>query len=276
MTKKEADNWAGAVGSTPLDLSAFNIDLSILFGTRKKHGYAKESLSFDLKIISPNIRFKSLFGSRVHHIIHNLRMISPNESEILAVLKANDQSKRAQKLLKILTEMRSPIILRASLISFCWNLVGKRIMEQMSQIKTLQDAKDSIGPILNNCKLIASASIKTICDTVRTQLTSNEAKKSLEIFESLYESSNPCDQEALQASCKNLGTQLRNKILKDTFEIRESTLSPTTLIQLSNQRLESVFGILKYIYLFKNLKASKINASKITLNWVFAVCFFVN
>lgn len=244
------------------------LDISILFGVRKQNGYSKESLSHDLQILAPQIKFKSLYGSRIFHNIFNLRLLITNFDTIMRVLEINSEtSKRANSLLETLKKTKIDVLLRAGLISAIWTLIAKPIMGNMTKIAVLSAVVENINNVLTTLKIVKEGEISKIISSSNTIESDKQAETASIQFLSIYESASADSKNFLINSCKKIGKEIENKIRKDCNELFQSEAPMNSKVQVSNQNLEAVFGTLKFIeQRFLNLSPSMEIALTISKN----------
>ena len=239
---------ASAVGNSN-EFSDLLTNISIVYGRRLKAGYSNESLAQDLSF-SSTAKIQSSAGSRFHQHVSNSREIVRCHSEILAKSRANEETnKRCKNIVQTLQNNLQQTLMSAALVSLAWSCICAPLSRQISKLVSISKARQIFQDIFLIVELFKNGEIQSILNKTEESETNVNALKISKFVKENFDSLPDQIKTRTLEITRKIGNLMYLKIKKDTTEIfsDQFQLPASSLISLSNQDNERVFGHLKTI-----------------------------
>ena len=231
------------------DFRSFLNNVAAVFGRRMKSGYSHENISEDLNF-SSEAKIQSSVGSRYHNDIENCRQIVNFHADILNKSRPNSENnKRAKQITESLSKNLDLTLVSACLVSAVWSCIGSPLSKKISQLITINEARNIFEDLLNTTKLFQNSDIKGIVEKIEVIEKNQKALKVISFLSENFDSMPVEIQVKAKKITKKIGEFISSKIKNDSTEIFSSNFAypENDLFSLSNQDCERCFGFFKQI-----------------------------
>ena len=231
------------------DFRNFLNNIAAVFGRRLKSGYSHENISEDLDF-SSEAKIQSSVGSRYHCDIENCRQLINFHNDILNKSRPNSENnKRAKQITEALSKNLDLTLVSACLVSALWSCIGSPLSKKISQLITVNDARNIFEDLLHTTELFLNSNIRGIVEKIELIEKNPKALKAISFLGENFDTMPVEIQIKAKNITKKIGEFISSKIKNDSIEIFSSAFAypENDLLSLSNQDCERSFGFFKQI-----------------------------